>query len=1025
MPRAEGIDRTLLIVLACFFLSGFAGLLYETAWTRQFAFVFGTSELAVTTVLAGYFGGLTLGAVLAARWAGRVRRPILAYALLEACIAITALAMPLCIHASTRLYVAWFGGSAGAMQTGGLTTAVFYLACSFLILLPPTAMMGATLPLLARYAVSRNEEIGPRIGLLYAVNTIGAVFGTVMTAFTLLPVLGLNKTIWVGVAINGIVFVAAVVAALRSSETQSARLFNAPRASGRTCPQSQRSALILPLILISGMVSFTYEILWTRLLGHILGGSVYAFATMLASFLLGIALGAAMASRLARSRDGSIHGFAWMQALAAALSLLAYSLIDRIPEMAREIGAGAGAGLWSNAAIAALILLPGAICIGGTFPFAVRVLARDESDAGPASARVYAWNTIGAIIGAVGAGFVLLPWLGYAGALGVAVGVNLLLCLAASAVCRPVSRKPIVLAALVVALLLGLRPAEPWSVLRASALGRRPAGGTINHYAVGRGATVLLVDDGIGWDLRTNGLPEASIRKKGAPPGRVATQQWQPALPVLARPQAKSMLFVGLGGGVASESVPSSVERIDVIEIEEEVVRANRAVSSQRAIDPLADPRVRVIVNDARNFLLLSPDRYDVIISQPSHPWTAGASHLYTREFMSLVRDRLADDGVLLQWMLMSFVDESLYRSLIATLADVFDEVEVYAPYPGAVLLIASDSPLRVWERASEALAARPADFAPAGIVAAEDVLAALELDSRAAREFAEEPVITDDFNLLQLRSRRSEESTASSWKLTDSTLASSDPATSTASRSSYLVQKILTRANVVRARRVAAAATDAFERQLMDGQIKAWEGKLIAAAAAFESALSMNPDSREARFALIRARSAEYLRGDGGLSALAASAPDPERAVFEGWRLSVGQEWSKVEALETRLAAALVWEDWYTDAQRLRARWRIHAGDIGRAREAAEIIDAFAHRFGTAEDYQLRAEACVASRDDIGVLGSLHEAAMLLRPMPANASQARRNLEMLNALPAELTTSEAARRTRERFESVAGASRR
>ncbi|RIK67900.1 MAG: hypothetical protein DCC65_05360 [Planctomycetota bacterium] len=1022
--RAASGNGNLSIILVCFFLSGYAGLLYETAWTRQFAFVFGTSELAVTTVLAGYFGGLTIGAAVAGRWAARIRRPVLVYGVLEAGIALAALAMPLWIRASTGLYVAWFGGRHGSMETGGLTTAVFYLACSFAVLLVPTAMMGATLPLLARYAVSTNEQVGPRVGLLYALNTVGAVLGTVMAAFTFLPALGLTQTIRVGVLINFIVFAAAVAVARRPQpQSPVADRGTAADRSAESMPRGQ--GLILPMMLISGAVSFTYEVLWTRLLGHILGASVYAFATMLASFLLGIALGAAIASRTARHLAGSLRGFAWVQALSAATSLGAYLLIDLVPDMARGIGAGAGAGLWTNAAVAALILLPGAMCIGSTFPLAVRILARDESDVGRSSARVYAWNTVGAIAGATAAGFVVLPSLKYAGSLSAAVGVNVLLCLAATAMIRPAVRLPMAVCGAVLVTLFALHPDEPWAVLRASALGRRPAGGEITYYAVGRGATVLMTDDGIGWDIRTNGLPEANIRRKGVPPGRVAIQQWQGALPVLARPHAKRMLFVGLGGGVATESVPLSVERIDVVEIEEEVVAANRSVGGERAIDPLADPRVRVIVNDARNALLLAPDRYDIIISQPSHPWTAGASHLYTREFMTLARERLAPDGVLLQWMLLSFVDEALYRSLIATMTDVFAEVEVYAPYPGAVLLLGSNTPLRIWERAAKTIAERPRDFYAAGIVAAEDVLASLELDTPAARRFSGGPLITDDFNLLQLRSRRSEEAAVSSWKMTDATLAGADPALATeaTSRRSYLVARILTRSNVGRARRVADAATGA-DRLVLAGQIHAWEGRLAEAAGAYHEALEAAPESRAARFGLIRAGAADYLRGDSRLAALAAEAPDPERAVFEGWKLTLAKQWTSLEALEERLAAATVTDDWHADAQRLRARWRVQSGDAHRAREAAAIIDTFAARFGTAEDYQLRAEAFEAAGEPLGVLGSLHEAAMLLRATAANGPAAVRNLELLKRLPGELATSEAARRAREKLESVAAARR-
>ena len=195
--------------VACFFLSGLAALVYETAWTREFAAVFGSSNLAVATVLAAYMGGLAAGAALAARLAPRLRRPVLVYGLLELGIALSALAIPFAIQGSRALYVNLFGGSQGIVGAGGAPTALFYLVCSFLILLVPTSMMGATLPLLARHAVRSEDEIGRRIGGLYAVNTAGAVGGTLLAAFALIPTLGLRLTIWVAASINALVFLAA------------------------------------------------------------------------------------------------------------------------------------------------------------------------------------------------------------------------------------------------------------------------------------------------------------------------------------------------------------------------------------------------------------------------------------------------------------------------------------------------------------------------------------------------------------------------------------------------------------------------------------------------------------------------------------------------------------------------------------------------------------------------------------------------------------------------------------------------
>jgi spermidine synthase len=248
------------LLLICFFVSGFAGLLYQTAWTRQFTFVFGTSELAVATVLAAYMGGLAAGAAAGVRLARRIRRPA-------------------AIGAATALYVFFFGGSADPPAAGGFARSLFTLGSSFAILLIPTGLMGITLPLLARHAVRRESEIGSRIGVLYATNTLGAVAGAAAAGFALLPTLGLARTVWAGAGANALVFCAAVLLARGALPVAYAPVARAGR--GVRAP----GGWILPLVLVSGAVSFTYEVLWTRLLGHLLGGSVYAFATMLASFL--------------------------------------------------------------------------------------------------------------------------------------------------------------------------------------------------------------------------------------------------------------------------------------------------------------------------------------------------------------------------------------------------------------------------------------------------------------------------------------------------------------------------------------------------------------------------------------------------------------------------------------------------------------------------------------------------------------------------------------------------------------------
>lgn len=705
----------------CFTLSGVAALVYQTAWTRQFALVFGTSEVAVATVLAAYMGGLALGARGAARWLPRIAHPVRLYALLELGIALAGvLIVPACLRLAEHLLVSWFGGQAEPPSAGAAGNTVFYLLAAFVTLLGPTALMGATLPLLVRDRVHDDAQVGPRIGLLYACNTAGAMAGALLTAWWWLPDLGLRGTTWMAASINLVVAVlASALQGLRPRDRAgSGAAAGVPSAPGAGV-DDLRGTWILPLILLSGAVSFLQEVLWTRLLSRIVGSTLPAFGVMVASFLAGIALGGALGAWLARERRRAAPAFVVSQLAVALLlvttwyALLYWAAVPKTP--------------WARALSGFALLLPLTVAIGVTFPLAVRVLAAGPADAPAASGRVYGWNTGGAILGALAGGFWLIPSLRYEGAMQASVVASLAIATASAALLRPRRwQYSAPLGLLVTGMALLYHPARPDALLRVSPL--RGAGSGIVHYDVGRSADVIVVRDGNALDLRTNGLPEAHVPVRGTAPV-LNGEAWMPRLAVQARPAIADLLVVGFGGGNVVQAVPPSVRRIDVIELEPKVIAANRAIAALRTADPLADPRLHLVLNDARGALALTGRRYDAIVSQPSHPWTAGASHLYTREFMQQVRGHLNTGGVFLQWMGAEFVDESLLRSLVATLSSVFREVRIYRPAGTTLLFMASDAPL----------------------AAAPDAAAISQaLDSGAAHRFAAgAEAITDDRNRL------------------------------------------------------------------------------------------------------------------------------------------------------------------------------------------------------------------------------------------------------------------------------------
>jgi spermidine synthase len=925
------------LVLLCFLLSGFAALLYETVWTRQFALVFGTSELAIATVLAAYMGGLAVGAAIAGRVAGQIRRPVLVYGLLELGIALAALAVPHAIALSTALARALFGGQPNPPDAAGLPLALFYLACSFLILLVPTALMGATLPLLARFAVRSDGEVGPRTATLYAVNTVGAVLGTVSAAFVLMPWLGLSGTVLVGAAANAAVFTAAVILA-RDGTIAAAPAVRAD--AGRAVSIRDRRGIVLPLILLSGATSFTYELLWSRLLQHVLGSSTLAFATMLASFLAGIAIGSAVAVRLAARADRALLRFGVAEVGIAVLSLGVFLALDRLPDLATSMGQSAAPGRIGSAAMAVLVMLPAALCIGATFPLAVRALARGGDEAATAAARAYAWNTAGAIVGAIGSGFFLIPLLGYVGIVTAAVVVNLLLALASGLASEPRSRRLAATAAVALLVLVVWRPPMPWRLVTTSPLTMRPADTPPTLFRVGRSSTVgVTMGPGI-WMVTTNGLPEGQILPAGVY-RRSMLERWLGALPCLARPDARSMLVIGFGAGTALEAVSRTLERIDVIELEPEVLAVNRLMQRGRAVDPLSDPRVHVHLNDARGALVLTERRYDLIVSQPSHPWTAGASHLYTREFFALVRGRLAPGGAFVQWIELNYVDEPLFRSLVATLLDVFPNVRVYRPvYRSGVLFVASDAPLPIEETAARAIAASRDTFGSAGVQAPEDVAAAIALDEEGSRRFAAGyPPSTDDRNLFQ----SSATILSPLWyQGGDALLSPLDPLPRLAASLDrvYLVRRLVSDFDLARVRRLAITYTDPAEQQASAGILALASDQLPEAERLLRTALDQKADNYAARMTLVRFYRDRLLGGDAEVAALAAALPEPAATVVEGWRLEARRDWDALRQLEPRFTGIAVQDPAYPDAQRLRARWRLETGDRALLEEGVSVID-------------------------------------------------------------------------------------
>ena len=994
MTTDPRFDRTYAATAACFVLSGVAGLLYQTIWSRQYSLVLGTSEAAVSVVLAVYMLGLALGAAIIPRWMhGAGARPLRLFALLELGIAVCAFAIPPLLALVGDWYVAVAGGLPDPPSAvGALPRLYFALAC--LLLLVPTMLMGATLPVLAGFAVRSAADTGPRIAGLYAANTLGAAAGALAGGWWLVPDFGLRISTAVAMALNLLVMAGAF--AISRGSPPRAPHAAPPAATGNTLLADRLRALLPLLGLVSGFVALTYEVLWTRMLSHALGSSLAAFSTMLASFLLGIGLGSLASTRRLSTR-GAALAFAATQVGVAVAAAAAQLWLGRMPT---DLAPGA------LATRALLAMLPATLFMGAAFPLLIRLLGDRGVDSTLATGRIYAFNTIGAVAGAITAGMWLIPTLSFEGTARLTVALSLAAAVVAlwslTDVARPM--KAAATAAAMAAALL-FRPPLPGAIIDASLVDDSTAGEQ-RFLAVGRSATVLVKerDDG-GFYLRTNGLPEATVRRVGAPPVR-HSQRWLAALPIAARPEATSMLVVGLGGGVAVEDIPARFKTLDVVELEPRVIDANADFASLRAHDPLADPRLRLIENDARNALVLTDRRYDILVSQPSHPWTSGSANLYSRGFLELARSRLTPDGVLLVWINAQFIDEALLRDIAVTVTAVFPQVRLYRPERMELMFLASAAPLEPERLAllEGSVLQREADyFAGAGINAAEDLAASLTAAGAGMAQLAVGGrLITDDRNQLAT------DSSPTRGGFTPETLdrllrevhaAQSAPGGALAGLpldAHYLGERLVTlgfaetAAAFAAARRDEAAGIHTFARGLEAA------GRRDDATALRRAASERFPDDAALRFAALRPRLLDAARAAERGAEPLQGLPDSARAVLEGWRHAADGEWDAVRALEPRLAAARSVDGWHPEATQLRIEWRTRAtGDdrMVRAREALQLVDRMIARRPASDLYVLRAAAALSLGDGAAFLESASAFASdaLAAPVDAGTSAAAR----------------------------------
>ena len=737
---AEFLKRDVLFIIICFFLSGIAGLVYEVLWVKMFGKVIGSTPLAVASVLTVFMAGLALGSYIASRKVDRVRSRgdlLWFYGLLECGIGVYGLLLPFWIKSIYPLYVLLYGQL--------FTNFWLYNLCSFVVcsvlLLPPVLMMGATLPVLSRFFVRQLSHLGRHVGVLYGVNTIGAAVGVILAGFFIIEQLGMWGTIVAVACVNlGVGVACAVLGKLVPRfqlETAASSTATTPedRPAGLTVQSRGHIRLALAIFALSGFCAMAYQVIWTRLLGLLIAPTTYAFSLVVGTFIVGLAIGNVLFGRLADRVKDLMSLLALTQIAAAGFGLAASQLLGSsqffFAKLLFTLQDSFGEAMIIQFLVLFFILFWPTLFLGATFPIVNKIYATSLSSLGKSIGRAYAVNTVGAVLGSFAAGFILIPFWGKEGSLSALVGIQAALALfVLGVILKGQSKKSRLGAALGAAGIACIAlafvyphwnrgllsygryqiPAELTPSFRSTGwlasvwrgeqiLARQQQGREVVFYGDGIGGftTVEKHIDSMGtirYTMLNSGKPDATSHDDAA------TQALLAHIPLMFHPAPANVMILGLGSGMtAGEALHYPVALVDVLEINEQVIEAAQFFNDWN--NHFAwDPRIRIIVQDGRNHLLLSRMSYDVVISEPSNPWMAGMANLYTQESFETIRDRLKDDGIFIQWVNAERMDWRTLAMIGRTFSTVFpNSVMMVSPIGGADFFfvgIKGNSPLRL-----------------------------------------------------------------------------------------------------------------------------------------------------------------------------------------------------------------------------------------------------------------------------------------------------------------------------------------
>jgi spermidine synthase len=724
----------MLAIAALFFCSGVSALIYQVLWLRTLGWVFGVTVYAASTVWACFMGGLALGSLIAGRLSDRVQRPLRWFGVTELLVGVTALATPIVFQLLQRAYVAAYPSLARSLAA--LTFARFLLSAGVLIV--PTTLMGATLPLVLKSSAWRDRQFGAHVGVLYASNTAGAIVGTLAAGLYLIPGLGIRRTFLVAAMVN---LTIGVVAVLLGSDAASRR-----RSDARLDTESNgdvTSRIVLGVFGVSGFVSLALEVVWFRVLTLFLRPTVYGFAIMLATILAGIAIGSYIVTPLLDRRIRWIAVLALLEmaiGTAAVLSFRPVTEIDALSNWLTPILSHVVSGwLAYQVAGSVLAIFPTAVLMGIAFPIGLRVWAVSvggDDHVGQRIGQFYSLNVAGAIVGSLAAGFVMLPALGSHSSLTILAALTFVsgvVLLAVSEWARATQVVVGILAAMLFITALRSAP-EPFDQFVA----QRYPDARILWKEEGIETTVVVHDtpthDRV---LTVNGNHQASTDGSTSYVHRRIGH-----LPMALHPDPRAALVIGLGGGATAGAVSVWGPSVDIVELSGSVVRAAAYFGSIN-YGVLSRPNVRLRVDDGRNYLMLTPKRYDVVTADVIHPIFVGSGNLYSVEYFQLLRRVLNAGGIVVQWVAGT---DAEYKIIARTFLNVFPHTTVWG---GGSLLVGTTEPLRLRRADFEAKQGRKAAaeaLHDLNVESFDALLGAFDAGPEELRAFVGDgPLLTDD----------------------------------------------------------------------------------------------------------------------------------------------------------------------------------------------------------------------------------------------------------------------------------------